>query len=50
MRTKFIAHLCSVNEPGFKEVHNRFQTLTLWYIDAANLIDLEDPCWEIIYL
>lgn len=46
----FKAHLCSVHEDGFRQVHNRFQTLLLWYIDGANFIDLEDVHWEIIYL
>lgn len=46
----FIARLCSLTEDGFKAFHRRFQTLILWYINGASLIDLEDPRWDVIYL
>lgn len=39
-----------MDEDDFKEFHKRYQTLIIWFIDAANFIDLEDPRWEIMYL
>lgn len=31
---------------GFKEYHQRLQTFVLWYIDAANFIDIDDDRWH----
>ncbi|XP_015175660.1 PREDICTED: histone acetyltransferase type B catalytic subunit [Polistes dominula] len=31
---------------GFKEYHERLQTFVLWYIDAANFIDIDDDQWD----
>lgn len=42
--------VCSTDEDGFIEFHKRYQTLVIWFIDAANFIDLYDPRWEIMYL
>lgn len=32
--------------PGFKEYHQRMQTLILWFIDGASYIDDEDERWD----
>lgn len=32
--------------PGFKEYHERMQTLIMWFIDAASYIDVDDEKWE----
>ncbi|KAJ8670297.1 hypothetical protein QAD02_001556 [Eretmocerus hayati] len=31
---------------GFREYHQRLQTFVLWYIDAANFIDIDDDQWD----
>ncbi|XP_047366105.1 histone acetyltransferase type B catalytic subunit-like [Vespa velutina] len=31
---------------GFREYHQRLQTFVLWYIDAANFIDIDDDQWH----
>lgn len=36
--------------PGFKEYHQRMQTLILWFIDAASYIDEEDERWDYFIL
>lgn len=31
---------------GFKEYHQRARTFVLWYIDAANFVDIDDDRWH----
>lgn len=31
---------------NFKEYHQRLQTFLLWYVDAANFIDIDDDQWH----
>ncbi|XP_025835388.1 histone acetyltransferase type B catalytic subunit-like, partial [Agrilus planipennis] len=38
------------NDPDFRDLHQRFQSVIVWYIDAASFIDLSDPKWLIFYL
>lgn len=37
-------------DTDFTDVHSRFQTFIVWFIDAANYIDLEDDRWLIYYV
>lgn len=37
-------------DPKIKKFHERAQRLSFWEIEAASLIELNDPRWEVIYL
>lgn len=37
---------CISRYPGFREYHDRMQTLIMWFIDAATYIDPDDEKWE----
>lgn len=41
---------CSVSDPEFKAFHERFQTLIIFFIDAANFIEMDDNKWEVYYV
>lgn len=34
----------------FQDFHARFETFIIWFIDAANYIDLDDEKWLIFYV
>lgn len=38
------------DNPEFLAFHERFQTFIIFFIDAANYIDLSDPKWMFFYL
>lgn len=42
--------LCDLQDDHFKEYHKRFETMIIWFIDAANFIDTEDDKWMIFYM
>ncbi|XP_066148873.1 histone acetyltransferase type B catalytic subunit-like [Euwallacea fornicatus] len=39
-----------MSDNDFKEFHSRFETYIIWFIDAANYIDLDDERWLIYYV
>ncbi|CAH1974959.1 unnamed protein product [Acanthoscelides obtectus] len=41
---------CDLKDEKFKEYHQKFETFIVWFIDAANYIDLEDEKWMIFYI
>ncbi|XP_033337171.2 histone acetyltransferase 1 isoform X1 [Megalopta genalis] len=43
---KFEVYKADMTYKGFKEYHERLQTFVLWYIDAANFIDIDDDRWH----
>ncbi|XP_043255255.1 histone acetyltransferase type B catalytic subunit isoform X2 [Colletes gigas] len=43
---KFEVYKADMTYKGFKEYHQRLQTFILWYIDAANYIDIDDDRWH----
>ncbi|XP_076233628.1 histone acetyltransferase 1 isoform X2 [Calliopsis andreniformis] len=43
---KFEVYKADMTYKGFKEYHQRLQTFVLWYIDAANFIDVDDDRWH----
>lgn len=47
---KYKISLVDVKDDQFIEFHKRFQTLIIWFIDAANFIDLGDERWMIFYM
>lgn len=47
---KYKICLCDLQDDHFKEYHKRFETLIVWFIDAANFIDTEDERWMIFYM
>lgn len=42
----FEIYECDKNTPGFPAYHARLQTFLLWFVDAANYIDFDDPQWQ----
>lgn len=46
----YVVTKCTTEENGFIEFHKRYETLIIWFIDAANFIDLHDPRWEVMYM
>jgi len=42
----FEMYTCDIEEPGFREYHERLQTFLLWYVDAASFIDVDDDRWR----
>ncbi|CAH0559685.1 unnamed protein product [Brassicogethes aeneus] len=42
--------MMDLKDPNFIELHKNFETLIVWFIDAANFIDLEDDKWMIFYV
>ncbi|XP_032673414.1 histone acetyltransferase type B catalytic subunit [Odontomachus brunneus] len=43
---QFEVYKADINSKKFKEYHQRVQTFLLWYIDAANFIDVDDEQWS----
>ncbi|CAK9809279.1 Histone acetyltransferase type B catalytic subunit [Anthophora plagiata] len=43
---KFEVYKADMTYKGFREYHQRLQTFVLWYIDAANFIDIDDDRWH----
>ncbi|XP_018318956.1 histone acetyltransferase type B catalytic subunit-like [Agrilus planipennis] len=48
--SKFTVTQITNIEPEFRTLHDKFERVLVWYIDAANLIDLDDPRWTYFYL
>ncbi|XP_015592461.1 histone acetyltransferase type B catalytic subunit [Cephus cinctus] len=42
----FEVYKADMSYKGFREYHQRLQTFLLWYIDAANFIDIDDDQWH----
>ncbi|XP_017891786.1 histone acetyltransferase type B catalytic subunit [Ceratina calcarata] len=42
----FEVYKADMSFKGFREYHQRLQTFVLWYIDAANFIDVDDDRWH----
>ncbi|KAJ8960557.1 hypothetical protein NQ318_013845 [Aromia moschata] len=42
--------ICDMKNEEFKEFHKRFETYIVWFIDAANFIDLDDERWMLYYV
>ncbi|XP_031786692.1 histone acetyltransferase type B catalytic subunit [Nasonia vitripennis] len=42
----FEVYKADMSNKKFKEYHQRLQTFLLWYIDAANFIDIDDDQWH----
>jgi len=47
---KFSVYHTSIDEPGFREYHDRLQSFIKFYIDAASYIDADDPQWDFYLL
>lgn len=43
-------HLCDLSDRKFVEFHERYQSLIVFFIDAASYINLTDRNWTILYL
>lgn len=43
---QFEVYKADMSCKGFREYHQRLQTFVLWYIDAANFIDIDDDQWH----
>ncbi|XP_033217537.1 histone acetyltransferase type B catalytic subunit [Belonocnema kinseyi] len=43
---KFEVYKAHMGDRNFKEYHKRMQTFILWYIDAANFLDVDDDQWH----
>lgn len=43
----FEVYKCNLADPKFQSYYARFQTLILWFVDAACYIDLDDPQWTV---
>ncbi|XP_029043896.2 histone acetyltransferase type B catalytic subunit [Osmia bicornis bicornis] len=43
---KFEVYKADMTYKGFREYHERIRTFVLWYIDAANFIDIDDDRWH----
>lgn len=41
----FEFYKCDATTPNFVQYHTRLQTFILWFVDAANYIDIDDPQW-----
>jgi len=39
-----------IEDEAFTDFHTRFETFIVWFIDAANFIDLDDDRWLIYYV
>lgn len=37
-------------DESFIDLHSRFETYIMWFIDAANFIELDDERWLIFYV
>ena len=42
----FEVYKADMSYTKFKEYHLRLQTFLLWYVDAANFIDIDDDQWH----
>ncbi|XP_066588253.1 histone acetyltransferase type B catalytic subunit isoform X2 [Prorops nasuta] len=42
----FEVYKADMSYKGFKEYHQRLRTFVLWYIDAANFVDVDDDLWH----
>lgn len=43
---RFEVYKASMSCKGFREYHQRVRTFVLWYIDAANFVDVDDDQWH----
>lgn len=43
---QFEVYKAHISDKGFKEYHTRLRTFILWYIDAANFVDIDDDQWH----
>ncbi|XP_050306176.1 histone acetyltransferase type B catalytic subunit [Anthonomus grandis grandis] len=50
LKTKYHITKNDIKDKEFTEFHARFETFIIWFIDAANFIDLEDHRWNIFYV
>ncbi|XP_018566781.1 histone acetyltransferase type B catalytic subunit [Anoplophora glabripennis] len=41
---------CDITDENFQRFHSKFETFIVWYIDAANPIDLTDDRWMLYYV
>lgn len=46
----FVINVCNIFEPGFKDFHQRFEPILIFYIEGANFIDMEDDKWSVVYI
>ena len=37
---------CCVDTPGFAAYFERLQSFVMYFVDAATLMDLDDPKWK----
>jgi len=42
----FDVYFTTIEEPGFREYHNKMESFIKFYIDAASYIDIDDPQWD----
>ena len=47
---QFEIYKTDIEQPGFREYHERLQTFILFYIDAASYIDVDDERWSFYLL
>ncbi|XP_048730537.2 histone acetyltransferase type B catalytic subunit-like [Ostrea edulis] len=47
---QFEIYKTGIESPGFRAYHERLQTFTLFYIDAASFIDVDDERWRFFLL
>lgn len=47
---EYIITECDASDESFQTFHQRFETFIIWFIEAANYIDLSDPRWVIFYV
>lgn len=43
----FEIYKCNHADPKFQSYFQRLQSFVLWFVDAANYIDIDDPQWMI---
>lgn len=46
----YLITVCEDLNEEMRDFHRRFETLIIWFIDAANFIDLDDKRWMIFYV
>lgn len=44
----YLAHPAA--DPAASAYHSRLQVFTLWFVDGARYIELDDPLWHVYYL
>lgn len=43
-------YLATADSPGFLDIHPYFNTLPVWFIDGASLVDITEPHWRYFLL